>query len=504
MLSIGTMQSDGARSLPDLMENTEVPEDVYEEPYIQGAPRSHASLQRAASNAQRHRYQALEERDRESISVDSTGNFLPLPEYTEEPNAPLPQRFRALAGLDGPATFKNSGKPVDAPTGSSTGVPHTAPPDVGEHFSADAAFRTANALHSSSSPTSPPASAGIPPPRPETSNSFYTSQGQNVRAPSIRSERSLNGGFYPTLRGGEREFARPASPATSTRTMESLGGSQQGNLRPGPYGTPAFLPRSLQRAYSNAVHPPPAFANNAGLADGRSASRAGNASAMAMSYAGSVNGGSVQEEEEEWDAISPVGPSGPMSPFGQRVSVATNPSRLSQRERLESRNGSVVSGSTEASHAVGGMGVAGGRRLPPHMEAFRRAAAANANANANSDAAIRNAANLHESIDDNGTTLASASLFPATVPRDQIPLRKTSVGAASAVRYPVTGWRPPAPSLAPPRSAGSGGSVGTKMTGRKKRGLFGKREKGETFGMRNGQVWMAEEKGREKEKCVVM
>ena len=98
-------QPDPARSLPDLLETNEATESTaaIDEPFLNTAPRSHASLQRAASNAQRHRFQALEERSQQRMSGESSAGFLPLPEYTEEPNAPLPSRFRAMAGLDSPA-----------------------------------------------------------------------------------------------------------------------------------------------------------------------------------------------------------------------------------------------------------------------------------------------------------------------------------------------------------------------------------------------------------------
>jgi hypothetical protein len=100
--SVNTGQPDVARSLPDLLETNEAsePTAAIDEPFLNTAPRSQASLQRAASNAQRHRFQALEERSQQRMSGESASGFLPLPEYTEEPNAPLPSRFRAMAGLD--------------------------------------------------------------------------------------------------------------------------------------------------------------------------------------------------------------------------------------------------------------------------------------------------------------------------------------------------------------------------------------------------------------------
>jgi len=145
--SLLSISSEASRSLPDLMESSEAL-DTFEEPYAQGAPRSHASLQRAASNAQRHRFQTIEEKNREHISADSTGGFLALPEYSEEPNAPLPSRFRALAGLDTPASGPAI-KPalITSPNGDrqspTSSTPSTAPAAVAESFSADQAFHAA-------------------------------------------------------------------------------------------------------------------------------------------------------------------------------------------------------------------------------------------------------------------------------------------------------------------------------------------------------------------------
>jgi hypothetical protein len=478
MLSIGTMQSDGARSLPDLMETGEQAE-FYEEPYIQGAPRSQASLQRAASNAQRHRYQTIEERNRESISVDSSGNFLALPEYTEEPNAPLPQRFRALAGLDAPATFKGPGKSPDGLSpGSAHSAPHTAPPDVGEHFSADTAFRNANAMRDG--PISPTSSAGM---RPGTANSFHRTPSPHNAPGSIRSESAATS-FYPVLRGGEPY--RPASPAVSTRTMDSVNTLHQQQSRTAQYGQPGWLPRGLQRAYSNAVSPLP-LSNPAN--ELHSASRGGTVSAMGNYYAGSV-----QEEEEPWDAISPIAPSGPTSPFGQRVSLMGNPNRFSQQQQ-QARNASSVSPPVDLprhhlphiAHSYMSPVQSDGRRLPPHMLAFRQAAAANAQINS-----------------------ANASLFPPNQPNDHVPLRQPSVRAGTQA-HPVTAWHPPAPSTSPtnvPGSSHSGGSAGGKS---RKKGLFSKKEKVEVFGKERGGggdvgAWMppgSNHKG-EKEKCVIM
>lgn len=72
-----------------------------EEPYDHNALRSIASLQRAASAANTHRIQQFQERRAETVFARENGN-LPLPQYTEEANTPLPGRYRAMAGLEQP------------------------------------------------------------------------------------------------------------------------------------------------------------------------------------------------------------------------------------------------------------------------------------------------------------------------------------------------------------------------------------------------------------------
>lgn len=96
-LSLTSLSSEASRSLPDLLEGTEL---AYEEPYTQAAPRSGTSIQRAATNANYHRFQALEERAAELTDPEG----VPLPTYSEVPNQPLPAKFRKLAGLDIPQT----------------------------------------------------------------------------------------------------------------------------------------------------------------------------------------------------------------------------------------------------------------------------------------------------------------------------------------------------------------------------------------------------------------
>ncbi|PNS20835.1 hypothetical protein CAC42_2766 [Sphaceloma murrayae] len=131
-----------ARSRSNLSESSHRPEpladvdemngvtEAMEEPYDGNNPRSVVSLQRAASAADRHRIQRFQERAAESVSARQDG-FLPLPEYTEEPNTPLPSRYRALAGLDQPKKMtKSTSSPAltnDAAQGSSRDVLATQP-----------------------------------------------------------------------------------------------------------------------------------------------------------------------------------------------------------------------------------------------------------------------------------------------------------------------------------------------------------------------------------------
>jgi len=72
-----------------------------EEPYDHNGPRSIVSLQRAASAANTRRIQQFQERRAETVFARENGN-LPLPQYTEEANTPLPGRYRAMAGLEQP------------------------------------------------------------------------------------------------------------------------------------------------------------------------------------------------------------------------------------------------------------------------------------------------------------------------------------------------------------------------------------------------------------------
>lgn len=130
-LSGVSSSSEAARSLPDLletMESSDIVESI-EEPYVLGAPRSGHSLQRAATAANRHRFQALEERATEASDPEG----VPLPTYTEEPNQPLPGRYRALAGLDIPQVGRSVFDRNAAPSSPVTTIA-TAPPTVPENF----------------------------------------------------------------------------------------------------------------------------------------------------------------------------------------------------------------------------------------------------------------------------------------------------------------------------------------------------------------------------------
>jgi hypothetical protein len=145
--SANSGQPDVAHSLPDLMEANEanMPHAAIDEPFLNTVPRSQASLQRAASNAQRHRFQALEERVHDGLGIESTATFLPLPEYTEEPNAPLPSRFRAMAGLDTHASTVKPSVTTNSTVGR-VGVPSgpaTAPASTADSFSSQEAYTAA-------------------------------------------------------------------------------------------------------------------------------------------------------------------------------------------------------------------------------------------------------------------------------------------------------------------------------------------------------------------------
>jgi len=126
--SLISLSADATRSLPDLLEASELAAESLEQPYTQGAPRSYVSIERAATAANTHRFQALEEHEAESEHLGD----LPLPAYTELPNQPLPGKYRALAGLDIPthARFvqQNSNPPSTINTAPPTLPGHQFPP----------------------------------------------------------------------------------------------------------------------------------------------------------------------------------------------------------------------------------------------------------------------------------------------------------------------------------------------------------------------------------------
>ncbi|RMY10582.1 hypothetical protein D0868_03623 [Hortaea werneckii] len=403
MMSINTMQSEAARSLPDLLEASESGE-VLEEPYVQGAPRSGLSLQRAATNAQRHRFRALEERNQERISVDSNGNFLPLPEYTEEPNAPLPSRFRAMAGLDAPpqpppkpavVTSNGPGQVI------SSDAPATAPASMSESFSGEEAFRTAAST-----------------------------------AATTYSQQQASGS------------ARPLSPASGSDTYSSM--------RP--------MPRGLQCAYSNAVSPLGSGPAPSLIGDWENVSpvaqNSTNASWMPTRSATAMSERPLSPARRSQapveDSISPMASQG--HPFGRAPSAAgQRHSRQLLSPTGHSDGGLQRAPSAVSSSTMGRSTSSAGDRMPPHMQAFRNAA-------------------------------ASPSLFPPAHPSDQLPVRESGPKAGS-VAHPITGWHPPAPSAAtsPPRSAhGTGHARKNSLTSRsafasteraKKLGFFKKRDK---------------------------
>ena len=424
MLSIGSIQSDGARSLPDLLESIEATDEVLEEPYVQGQPRSHASLQRAASNAQRHRFQALEERNQAHVSVDSNTGFLSLPEYTEEPNAPLPSRFRAMAGLDAPAVFDRPkpavitsvdggiASPTSA-TGSSSQAPHTAPADIGDGFSADLAFQAANVENSFGS---------------ELRQTDTERQRREIRRREIEQQgMDLAEPQSP---------ASPASPAMSTQSsipssLARMDSRQQARLEHLPRGngtnsasstysprsySPApisavsayggsfgQMPRSLQRAYSTAVSPLGPGASPAMTSDWQNISPVNRPTTSTT--------GHLDDE----DAISPVSTHQHMPFNPHRFST---PSHAVHRPRT-----SAATVATMPEIPSEPMPMMPARRMPPHVQAFRNAAAAN----------------------------ASASLFPPSQPHDHVPIRQPTTRAGTA-GHPITAWHPPAPSTPPPPS----------------------------------------------------
>ncbi|KAF7191132.1 hypothetical protein HII31_07492 [Pseudocercospora fuligena] len=432
MLSIGSLQSDAARSLPDLQESNEAIE-AFEEPYVQGAPRSQASLQRAASNAQRHRFQTLEERQQERVSVDSSGHFLPLPEYTEEPNAPLPSRFRAMAGLDAPAVFNrpkpavvttvNGNANAPSPSSSSSATPRTAPPDIGENFSADLAFRAATANLAAGHPMT--TETIIEEPRNSTLLQSPVSTPTSI--PSSMQRNSHYGAFepHPASRDAPNPPTRTGTFDARTDTFTRVGPPG----RQGTFDSLSSLPRSLQRAYSNAnaVSPIANYAPPSLNGDWNNAVSPIVQPPSSLHEQTSVSGA---PPSEAWDVISPVASNDTHATFA-RTPNGANPYRystslLNPPGHMPPPRASTSSGGSSAT--VPGMTThSAARRMPPHMQAFRNAAAAN----------------------------ASASLFPPTQPSNHVPLRQPKSNASS-VAHPITAWHPPAASTSHPPGSSYG------------------------------------------------
>ncbi|KXT04359.1 hypothetical protein AC579_403 [Pseudocercospora musae] len=428
MLSIGSLQSDAARSLPDLQESNEAVE-AFEEPYVQGAPRSQASLQRAASNAQRHRFQTLEERQQERVSVDSSGHFLPLPEYTEEPNAPLPSRFRAMAGLDAPAAFNrpkpsvvttaNGNANAPCPSSSSSATPHTAPPDVGENFSADRAFRAATANLAAGHVPMTTTETIIEEPRNSTLLQSPVSTPSSIPSSMQRNSLYVADDSHAASRDALHPPTRAGTFDARTDTFTRFGPSG----RQGTFDPLVSLPRSLQRAYSNAnaVSPIADYTPPSLNADWNNA-----ASPIVQPPSSSHEQASIggAPSSEAWDVISPVAFSDTHAPFA-RTPTGANPYRystslLNPPGHMPPPRASTSLGGSSAT-LPGMTSHAAARRMPPHMQAFRNAAATN----------------------------ASASLFPPTQPSNHVPLRQPKSNASS-VAHPITAWHPPAASTSQP------------------------------------------------------
>nr|POE62921.1 hypothetical protein CFP56_03824 [Quercus suber] len=421
MLSVASMQSEAARSLPDLLETSESPDQVIDEPYAQNAPRSHDSLQRAASNVQRHRYQTLEERNQEHISPDSNSRFLALPEYTKEPNAPLPSRFRVMAGLDKPSgapSFTKSSRVVNA----------------------EGAMMQGNIVMPASPSTSSPHARRD---YPESSITPERMAAIAMRDSPTPSGRSQHVSRIPVA-------VRQQSPVAITSTTRAV-------RSPSPTGTYACgrarnstldsltpTPRSLRRAYSNAA------INQANAQTASLVGDWGNVSPvhhpLASSRSDTFLNASMFPEDEAWDRFSPVNENRSISNHGgvsRSVSQATTqpPFRHSTSwfdssdhagnvQRAPSSASSFGAPRTTQASGSAFTSQSGGRRLPPHMQAFRDAAAALANPNHKADAS---------------QVSAAASLFPNTQAADHIPFRTPSSRPGS-IPHPVNAWPPPAPS----------------------------------------------------------
>jgi hypothetical protein len=418
---------DAAHSLPDLLEANEanMPHAAIDEPFLNTVPRSQASLQRAASNAQRHRFQALEERVHDRLSIESTATFLPLPEYTEEPNAPLPSRFRAMAGLGNHAlevkpsvnTNSNAGRAAE-PSG-----PATAPASVADGFNSQEAYIAA-----------------------------------------MTAQRS----------------AGNTNASTAPRQM----------------------PRSLQRAYSNAVDavgvgPPPQL-----IGDWQNVSPL--VAHNPRSFPPSSNNTSQQaapgrtSNEEMWDSISPDTPRNNQYRYSTSL---LNPPGHQANQSLASGPTTYARSATSTLPPQQFPNFATSRRVPAHIQAFRDAAASS----------------------------GSASLYPSAQSQDHVPYRQ--IEPVSTVPHPVTAWHPPRPSSPAPAPDVPRGNARSPIGGHsrrtsqniniktafpptvkaKKLGFFKRKRKGGDdavlyegrSGSKSDAPWMAEKKKKEGG-CVVM
>jgi hypothetical protein len=426
MLSVGSVQPDRRLSLIDVMEEGVEQPLAVDEPYAQGAPRSHASLQRAATNAQRHRFQALEERQQEHINADSTGGFLALPEYSEEPNAPLPSRFRAMAGLDPPAMFDPNAAANARVAGGDASpaaqLSHTSSAvDMNASFAEDAEATFADMVRTM--PSSVAVNGDVPP--------SATSQSFDPRSLSDEMQRS-----------NSRQH----------QTVVPPGGQES---------VTSNLPRSLARAYANAPVVDPMHASNTNLTDWDAVSPIQARSTSRSQYRNPA------ADDRRRDVISPIQSSPLSSPVGTGPSIAfwpnsdntangsetydrdddnntnhfnaslaqsmfTDPRQSSSQIRAPSSNGSYTTSNSIAAAArneedpAAGKEGASVRRLPPHMQSFRRAAAA--------AAAIQDA-------NDANASLARSS------PSTRAPLQQAPRTApASSATHPITAWHPPAAS----------------------------------------------------------
>ncbi|KAM3424872.1 hypothetical protein BST61_g6848 [Cercospora zeina] len=475
VLSVGSVQSEAARSLPDLLENAEAADEAFEAPYVQGQPRSQASLQRAASNAQRHRFQALEERNQAHIGADSAGCFLPLPEYTAEPNAPLPSRFRAMAGLDGPAVFNRSKAAIvtnvngemAAPRvlgNTSSQTPHTAPPDVGENFSSDAVFRNAGISEDVSGERAQTLDERT---RREIRRNEIEQQGMHAAASSQSPVGSTTSSIPSSLaRLDNRQHARLEQLARGNGTCSSAGTFDSRSQSPVPlsavsaYGTFASMPRSLQRAYSNAVAAGGPVAAAAMMGDGQTA--------VPVTRPATSTTGHLEDE----DVISPVDSHNNM-PFGRNANGYRNSTSYiyppGHTVHRTPPSGATVA--TMPERRFEPMPPVPDHRMPPHMQAFRNAAA-----------------------------------------------------AASSEGHPITGWHPPAPSTLPKTSHGAirnsnsngHGHVRNRSSGAKsafastekakKLGFFRKRKQSDplTPSRDSGKAWEYSERHGEVESMLTM